>query len=308
MTTTAGEKILADRSEAAAHFPAVPDAPSGVIILPDTQGPANAEFMHLTPMAVGAPAQFDAAVWYAGDRPTNLHEHGHEIEERLALLRVAKGLAVDWQEGKRQIRNSHHAQRGWPGTSDSHQAEVTAGQYGPPGSQGYWAASPLEQIAECISRSMLGAPSTERTFDFGVPIKHDEMLAWWKDQWTQLGVEVPAVRGYTFPLDLISGRADRIGGYAGKPIVGTAAISLTEVQRSQLRLISGQGRKYAVDVQRVGLTGVETTLPDTRGGLDEDSAIAVGASGRWRLWVMVRGDFGSQGWYEARVTDLTATI
>lgn len=87
-------------------------------------------------------------------------------------------------------------------------------------------------------------------------------------------------------------------------------MSLTEAQRAALRLISGKtpARKYGVDIQRVGLTGAETSLPDARGWCDEDTTVAVGLTGRWRLNVMVRADFGSVGWYEARFDDVTASI
>ncbi len=208
MTTTAGERILADRPEASAHFPAIPDAAR---ILEDRSSEPNARFIQV---AADGLAEFDAATWYAGDRPTNLHEHGHENEERLARARVAAGLAPSLYEAKRAIRRELFAFRGFP-DADVVQTEVDAGAYGPVGSQGWWQYSPCEIVAESFSRGILGAPSTERTADWGRTIDHDAQLSWWKDRWRDLGVEVPAVRTFTFSLALDgSGRADAIGASA----------------------------------------------------------------------------------------------
>lgn len=274
--------MRAARPIVTAFFPYCPDAMNLV------EDP-NAQIEFRPPLGAGGVPTFAFQPNLSTDLGIRIHEHGHELERQLE--RAGDTIAA--------LRTALWVRRGFPGTWEQQEQGANNGDYGAIGTLGWWAALPVEIVAESISRAILGAPWTERHMYSYMPIDHDAELLWWQDRFRARGVEVPAMRTFTFPLALTNGRADRIGG---------TAISLTEQQRAGLRLISGQGRKYAVDIQRVGLTGVETSLPDARGWVTEDSTVAIGASGRWKLSVMVRNDFGGEGWYEARFEDITAAV
>lgn len=282
---TTKDDLIAARPVATAFFPYMPDA---LIVDERTeQGWPNLE--HVPPLSpIGVPT-FRCRPEYFTDMGQRVHEYGHEIEKQ--LIRAG--------DTENALRTALWTRRGFPYTWQEVQSRADAGEWGPIGSQGWWSHLPVEVVAESISRAILGAPWAERHAWSYLQIDHDGELLWWQDRFRARGVEVPAMRTFTFPLPLTNGTATK---------VGAQALSLTEGQRAALRLISGQGRTYAVDIQRVGLVGVETTLPDARGWLVEDAAVPIGTSGRWRLNVMVRNDYGGEGWYEARIEDVTAAV
>jgi hypothetical protein len=279
---TAADELRRHRWHPAGHFPAAPDA----INVLESEAEPQIRFVDLQ---VDGTPNYGANPHLTVDEGIVDHEYGHELEAQL----IRAGDTRD------ALRTALWTRRGLPGTWQQQEQDANASAYGPVGSLGWWAALPVEIVAESISRSILGAPWAERHMYSYMPIDHDAELRWWQDRFAAKGVEVPAVRTLTFAMSLTEGRADRIGANA---------FALTETQRAALRLISGQGRRYAVDIARVGLTGTETTLPDTRGWLVEDTAVAVGANGRWRLNAMARRDYGGTGYYEARILDVTAAI
>ena len=268
----ATEQLWAARPLVTACFPYAPDDASIVADENETQ----IRFVDLQPNGTPNVRHHPALTIDVG---IATHEWAHELEAQL----VRAG------DTKPALRTALWLRRGFPNTQEYWDANATQ-----------WGEEPVEVVAESISRAILGPPWTERhTWSYIGPINHDDELSWWQARFAQFGVEVPAMRTFTFSMALTNGNADRIGA---------AAISLTEAQRSSLRLISGQGRKYGVDIARVGLTGTETTLPDTRGWVTEDTTVAIGLPGRWKLNAMARRDFGSVGWYEARFIDVTAAI
>jgi hypothetical protein len=287
LAATAAEELTRWRGKVTAYFPYLPDA---IITLPDAPPGSNFNVRFVDLDQNGIP-RFERRSDFSIDELTAYHEMGHENEAQL----IRAGMTKD------DLRNQWWSFRQFPGTWQQQQADVDSGFYGPPGSLGYWDNSPVEMVAEALKCAVYGYAATERTQNFGNPVRHDDELRFWQDLWRKRNVEVP-MRTYQFSMSLSGGNADRNDSVPPGPIL------LTEASRLALRLVSGQGRVYQVDLRRIGLAGSESSLPDTRAWLTENTGVPIGQDGRWKLYAMVRRDFGALGYYLACIDDVTGTV
>lgn len=284
----AGEQIRPFYAEAGRVLPVLPEE---IVIDPD--GTYEAMFDGLTdptvPPGVGKFSVMDEYVLPAG---TGHHESSHcwrsvMVSKLCMLYAWTYATALDY------LQTKFWSACGFPGSWQDAQYESDHAS----SVNQAWMMSPNEMIAE-RGRLVIGPPGDEygeKTMNWGVAFDLVRMREFFDAMMTEVGEDIMKV--YEFSLPLVNGDASR---------VGSNAIALLESERVTLGLTSG--RSYKVICERTWLAGVETTLPDTRAWLVEDTAVPLGATGRWKLNAMVRRDYGGSGRYEAAIAPVTAKV
>lgn len=278
MTKVYGQQMKAPYERVAQVAPILPEW-SDALLLDD--GGTNPETLPAPP-----PFAFQVPVGYTFTVDEGEHESGH------ALKRVLDAALPAGRTGDAFMEARFDGTRTWAG-------QQAAADALPNGSNEQHQALPDEMWAEAMRSVAYGYFRGESTNSYGLELTPDRIARVrqaFEDLMEEAGVDV--VKAYEFSANLdANGRMDRIGA---------TAIALTEAQRLALGLVGG--RAYTADMQRIWLAGTETTFPDTLASVYEDGAVAIGATGRWKISASARRDYGGVGRYKVRIAPQTAAV
>lgn len=302
MSTTAGEQMRPAYTEVGRMFPILPGE---CWIDDDMVGGPEAVTNGLTtpPMVPLGVPRFAVQADLVLPVKTARHECGHAFEF-VMMDRLGSFRGWSPEQAKDFIRTRYWEARfgpapyaaAVPATWQDAQALSDAEA---PGSNAQWMYLPGESFAENFRNVVVGYFDGEKTMDYGVTLTSDRIervRACLDDLMMEAGVQTMKTYEFSAPLDAS-------GSFTW---LGATAIKLTEAQRQTLGLVSG--RAYTADMQRIWLGGDETSFPDTLANVYEDTTVALGQTGRWKIGAAARRDFGGTGRYLVRIVPRTSGV